>query len=173
MNREQIAIQPFVKKTGIWSVFVKNSMKLRTICPSSNPPTLCNPLLSFSYRSIHQVSMTMMVLCTCSGSHSVPIYDARVLAAEHDVIVVSMGYRLGALGFLYLDDEEAPGNMGHMDQHLALDWVQRNIEVNVYLNAEKIVRKKCFESESVYASESDFGWSRKTFRDHPKSDSDA
>ena len=81
--------------------------------------------------------MTMMVLCTCSGSHSVPIYDARVLVAEHDVIVVSMGYRLGALGFLYLDDEEAPGNMGLMHQHLALDWVQRNIEVNVYLNAEK------------------------------------
>ena len=47
-----------------------------------------------------------------------------------------MGYRLGALGFLYLDDEEAPGNMGLMDQHLALDWVQRNIEVQSLLMTE-------------------------------------
>ena len=59
------------------------------------------------------------------------MYDGSVLAAEHDVIVVSMNYRLGPLGFLYMDDEEAPGNMGLMDQNLAMDWVQRNIEVSI------------------------------------------
>ena len=82
---------------------------------------------------LRSLSMTLRELCISSGSHSVPIYDGRVLAAEHDVIVVSMGYRLGVLGFLYLDDEEAPGNMGLMDQHLALDWVQRNIAVQSLL----------------------------------------
>ena len=54
---------------------------------------------------------------------------------EHDVIVVSMNYRLGPLGFLYLDEEEAPGNMGLMDQQLALDWVQRNIQVSIAIEA--------------------------------------
>ena len=68
-----------------------------------------------------------------SGSNALPIYDGRALAVEHDVIVVSMNYRLGPLGFLYLDEEEAPGNMGLMDQQLALDWVQRNIQVSIGL----------------------------------------
>ena len=66
-----------------------------------------------------------------SGSNALPIYDGRALALEHDVIVVSMNYRVGPLGFLYLDEEEAPGNMGLMDQQLALDWVQRNIQVTI------------------------------------------
>jgi len=62
-----------------------------------------------------------------SGSSSLDIYDGRYLAAENDVIVVSMQYRVGALGFLSLFHPEAPGNAGLFDQVLALDWVQQNI----------------------------------------------
>lgn len=47
---------------------------------------------------------------------------------EHEVIVVSINYRLGILGFLSLDIPEAPGNMGLKDQVKALEWVQKNIE---------------------------------------------
>ena len=36
-------------------------------------------------------------------------------------------YRLGALGFLSLETEEAPGNLGLHDQCLALQWVRDNI----------------------------------------------
>lgn len=31
------------------------------------------------------------------------------------------------LGFLNLDDEEAPGNQGLKDQVMALEWIQQNI----------------------------------------------
>ncbi|XP_059477244.1 cholinesterase 1-like [Neocloeon triangulifer] len=46
---------------------------------------------------------------------------------QHDLILVSIQYRLGPLGFTYLDDAEAPGNAGLMDQVMALEWVRDNI----------------------------------------------
>ncbi|CAO2612871.1 Bche [Lemmus lemmus] len=63
-----------------------------------------------------------------TGTSSLPVYDGKYLARVERVIVVSMNYRLGALGFLALPgNSEAPGNMGLFDQQLALHWVQRNI----------------------------------------------
>ncbi|XP_046750586.1 esterase E4-like [Diprion similis] len=44
-----------------------------------------------------------------------------------DIVFVSIQYRLGVLGFLHLDHEAAPGNMGLKDQVAALKWVQENI----------------------------------------------
>ncbi|KAJ8310284.1 hypothetical protein KUTeg_012149 [Tegillarca granosa] len=62
-----------------------------------------------------------------SGSSVLDIYDAKYLAVENDVVIVSMQYRLGALGFLTLGVPEAPGNAGMFDQDMALNWIQRNI----------------------------------------------
>ncbi|XP_067653576.1 cholinesterase-like [Haliotis asinina] len=62
-----------------------------------------------------------------SGSTRMPLYEGKYLAAENDVIVVSMNYRLGPLGFSYLGPDTIPGNMGLMDQRLALQWVKDNI----------------------------------------------
>lgn len=42
--------------------------------------------------------------------------------------MVTMNYRLGALGFLNTGTEDAPGNAGLKDQILALKWVRDNIE---------------------------------------------
>ncbi|XP_022095260.1 cholinesterase 2-like isoform X2 [Acanthaster planci] len=64
-----------------------------------------------------------------SGVDSLDVYDGKTLVAEEGVIVVSMNYRVGALGFLAMDDPNAPGNMGLRDQTLALQWVQDNIAV--------------------------------------------
>ncbi|KAF4526450.1 hypothetical protein B566_EDAN014062 [Ephemera danica] len=47
---------------------------------------------------------------------------------ERDMILVVPQYRLGPFGFMYLNDPEAPGNMGLADQALALKWVRNNIE---------------------------------------------
>lgn len=46
---------------------------------------------------------------------------------EKDCILVSLNYRLGVLGFLCLDAEFAPGNMGLKDQSLAIEWIRDNI----------------------------------------------
>lgn len=62
-----------------------------------------------------------------SGSSALDLYDGKFLAADNDVVVVSMQYRVGSLGFLSFDHLDAPGNAGVMDQTMALDWVQRNI----------------------------------------------
>ncbi|CAG2111165.1 unnamed protein product, partial [Medioppia subpectinata] len=55
-------------------------------------------------------------------------YNASLLAA-HDVVVVSVNYRLGPFGWLYGDREDAPGNVGFYDQLLALKWVRENIHM--------------------------------------------
>lgn len=47
---------------------------------------------------------------------------------EHDVVVVTLNYRMGVLGFLSHSDLDGPsGSYGIMDQQLALQWVQENI----------------------------------------------
>ena len=60
--------------------------------------------------------------------------DPSVFAAKADVVVVTVNYRLGALGFASLPelDAESPtkssGNYALMDQQEALRWVQQNIK---------------------------------------------
>lgn len=59
------------------------------------------------------------------GSGTYPIYDGAALAAAGDVVVVTINYRLGALG--WLTHPELPAeNFGLRDQIAALEWVQRN-----------------------------------------------
>ncbi|XP_078046970.1 carboxyl ester lipase-like protein Gli isoform X1 [Augochlora pura] len=55
------------------------------------------------------------------------LFPAHMLAAFYNVVVVSINYRLGALGFLSTGDENSPGNYGILDQAMALKWVHDNI----------------------------------------------
>jgi para-nitrobenzyl esterase len=59
-----------------------------------------------------------------SGGAAQPVYDAARLATDGDVVVVTVGYRLGALGFLALPGADA--NCGLRDQLAALAWVRAN-----------------------------------------------
>ena len=61
------------------------------------------------------------------GSVGVDEYDGSVLATFGNVIVVSIQYRLGIFGFLDLETDEIPGNMGIWDQAMALKWINQNI----------------------------------------------
>ncbi|KAK0175124.1 hypothetical protein PV327_008903 [Microctonus hyperodae] len=60
------------------------------------------------------------------GSGNDDIFGPEYLI-EKDIVLITMNYRLGILGFLNADDEEAPGNQGLKDQVQALKWIQKNI----------------------------------------------
>ncbi|MEV7283272.1 carboxylesterase family protein [Streptomyces sp. NPDC093252] len=61
-----------------------------------------------------------------TGGGTLPQHDGGRLAADGDVVVVSVNYRLGALGFL-AHEGISEGNLGLYDQILALEWVRDNI----------------------------------------------
>jgi carboxylesterase type B len=54
-------------------------------------------------------------------------YGPEIIMKSQDMILVTINYRLGVLGFLSTEDEVIPGNFGLKDQVEALKWVQRNI----------------------------------------------
>ena len=66
------------------------------------------------------------------GTGGTPVYDGASLARRGDAVVVTINYRLGALGFLHLRELTngripASGNEGLLDQVQALEWVRDNI----------------------------------------------
>jgi para-nitrobenzyl esterase len=67
------------------------------------------------------------------GSGSMPLYDGAALARK-GVVVVTLNYRLGAIGFLAHPEltaesgHSASGNYGLMDMIAALKWVRDNID---------------------------------------------
>ncbi|XP_069724405.1 fatty acyl-CoA hydrolase precursor, medium chain-like [Phaenicophaeus curvirostris] len=54
-------------------------------------------------------------------------YDGSALAAFDNVVVVTIQYRLGIVGYLSTGDKHARGNWGYLDQVAALRWIQENI----------------------------------------------
>ncbi|MBK6847742.1 MAG: carboxylesterase family protein [Proteobacteria bacterium] len=63
-----------------------------------------------------------------SGGSAAPFLDGQRLSEQGGVVVVSLNYRLGQLGFLAHPSLPAPGaNWGLLDQQAALRWVRDNI----------------------------------------------
>lgn len=110
-------------------------------CPQPGPdgPTSedCLTLNVWSPATGPQARLPVMVFlhggAFCSGSGGLAVYNGEALAS-HGVVVATLNYRLGALGFLAhpLLSAESPdgvsGNYGLLDQQAALAWVRRNIE---------------------------------------------
>ncbi|MRG87783.1 carboxylesterase/lipase family protein [Salinibacillus xinjiangensis] len=68
-----------------------------------------------------------------SGSGSSSWYNGATFVERDDVVVVTLNYRLGIMGFLHLgeiggEEYTTSGNCGLLDQIAALEWVQENIE---------------------------------------------
>ena len=60
-------------------------------------------------------------------------WQMQTLAATQGIVIVTMNYRLGAFGFLTSghdnpSNHSIPPNLGILDQQMALQWVQNNIE---------------------------------------------
>uniref|UniRef100_A0A673WDL1 Neuroligin 3b n=1 Tax=Salmo trutta TaxID=8032 RepID=A0A673WDL1_SALTR len=53
--------------------------------------------------------------------------DGSVLASYGNVIVITLNYRVGVLGFLSTGDQAAKGNYGLLDQIQALRWISKNV----------------------------------------------
>ncbi len=69
------------------------------------------------------------------GSGSIILYEGSLLAARHQVVLVSINYRLGNFGWLShpalrsatASLEDNSGNYGTLDQVQGLKWVRDNI----------------------------------------------
>ncbi|CAG9764858.1 unnamed protein product [Ceutorhynchus assimilis] len=62
-----------------------------------------------------------------TGSNRPGLYGPEFLLTKN-IVLVTINYRLGVLGFLSIDGTPVTGNMGLKDQNLALKWVRRNIK---------------------------------------------
>nr|QYA71952.1 carboxylesterase [Anoplophora glabripennis]QYA72003.1 carboxylesterase [Anoplophora glabripennis] len=62
------------------------------------------------------------------GTGVVQLYKPQYFM-DYDIIVVTINYRLGALGFLATEDGVIPGNLGLKDQRFAIKWVKKNINL--------------------------------------------
>ena len=87
--------------------------------------------------------MSILIIFQITGVDDLPVMvwfhgggfasgQASMYGPEHlldkDVILVTVNYRLGPLGFFTLGNEEVPGNQGMWDQYEGLQWVQNNIQ---------------------------------------------
>ncbi|XP_043523966.1 venom carboxylesterase-6-like [Frieseomelitta varia] len=61
-----------------------------------------------------------------TGAGHSEFYHPKFLL-DHDVVLVTVNYRLGPLGFLSTEDTTCPGNNGLKDQTMAFRWVHENI----------------------------------------------
>jgi len=128
--------QPPQAWTGVRDANQYPAMCMQTPDPSSYTP-FTQPTGAVSedclYLNIYTPSVTgkLPVLVWFFGGKFIfgagNYFEGTAFAAQNDVVVVSINYRVGPLGFLYLRDQSAAGNMGLKDQQSALRWVQENI----------------------------------------------
>jgi carboxylesterase type B len=92
----------------------EDCLSLNIWTPAGVAPNAALPVMVF----IHGGSFV-------AGSGADPMYDGSYLAANSNVVLVTINYRLGVLGFLAADG--LSGNYGILDQQHALAWARDNI----------------------------------------------
>ncbi|KAJ1024829.1 hypothetical protein NDA16_002869 [Ustilago loliicola] len=81
---------------------------------------------SYSKKGLKPVLVAIYGGAFVTGRNSLHSYDGGNLASRSDIVVVTINYRLGALGWL-ASGKDLPVNAGLSDQILALKWVKEHI----------------------------------------------
>ncbi|ODN04519.1 Venom carboxylesterase-6 [Orchesella cincta] len=116
---------------------IRDATNYGSVCPqfsfSENNSTGDEECLNISvFTPINSTTATVLlpVLVYVHGGYFMALsgsnYGPRYFM-DHNLILVTFNYRLGAFGFLSTEDGNAVGNAGMKDQVLALKWVQDNI----------------------------------------------
>jgi para-nitrobenzyl esterase len=135
------APEPVVSWTGTRAAqaFAPACMQEGVSMPGEAPPSVSEDCLYLNiWAPVKRLGENLPVIVWIygggyrNGSAAMPLYWGDRLARK-GVIVVTIAYRLGPLGFLALPEltRESPngssGNYGLMDQIAALEWIHRNI----------------------------------------------
>jgi bile salt-stimulated lipase len=115
---------------------IKNATKFGPICPQSDYTFKVTGQEDCLYLNVFTPSRITSLLPVLMFIHGGGFlvgsgetdYLGPETCVEENVIVVTINYRLGVLGFLNTGDRHAPGNFGMKDKIQALRWIQENIE---------------------------------------------
>ncbi|XP_037062079.1 acylcarnitine hydrolase-like [Peromyscus leucopus] len=119
--------------TCLQNVDMTNSEGLKKLKMTTPPISMsedCLHLNIYTPAHAHEGSNLPVMVWIHGGALVVgmaSMYDGSMLTATEDVVVVTIQYRLGVLGFFSTGDQHARGNWGYLDQVAALHWVQQNI----------------------------------------------
>ncbi|KAJ5220052.1 carboxylesterase hlo [Penicillium chermesinum] len=118
------------KPVSSWSTPYNATQELGIITPDGGESEDCLNLNVFtpSSKGSRPVLFWIYGGGYANGASSFGIYDGSSFAAHQDVVVVTSNYRTNVFGFPGGDVPTKHANLGLLDQRLALDWVQRNID---------------------------------------------
>jgi para-nitrobenzyl esterase len=131
--RAPVALEPWagVRAADAYGSSAPQADSLPTALPWFEPAAISEDCLSLNVWTpgLHGEPRPVMVWihggAYTSGGSAQAVYDAARLAAEGDVVVVTINYRLGALGFL-APGGDADASCGLLDQLAALDWTREH-----------------------------------------------
>lgn len=113
----------------VW--FTANLDTLMTYVQDQNEDCLYLNIYVPTEDDIHDQSSKKPVMVYIHGGSYMEgtgnIIDGSILASYGNVIVITINYRLGILGFLSTGDQAAKGNYGLLDQIQALRWIEENV----------------------------------------------
>ncbi|GGI91105.1 carboxylesterase family protein [Legionella impletisoli] len=129
-------------KVEDWKPKIYPAVKIASECPQPSPTSStgysgsedCLYLNVWKPTKTHSKRLPVMVFIPgggfLTGQGGYPAYNGTYMAGIGQVIVVTMNYRLGALGFLRYQKNKSQidGNFALLDQLEALKWVNQNIE---------------------------------------------
>ena len=121
-----------IRGYSAYQTHINKSFMFDSTLPESNEDCLNLNITSPQFASNMPVMIWIHGGAYLTGSANGALYEMKSLALK-GVVIVSINYRLGPLGFLKLDEVTngripATGNEGILDQRLAIKWVKENIE---------------------------------------------